>query len=621
MAQDGIYNGGDTLYIAPGEVIQVQGTVQNAGSGYLENRGTVRTQGSINNSARIRLVPGEFRMVGFSPQTITMGGDSLHTLVLDMGGSVNVSTTDFVYVQDSLGLINGILATSPSAVVQVGKAQGVSAGNSLSFVNGPMEVWATNDTIYYPIGNGVNFRPLWLNDVLVGSTLPIIRFYPIAGATGGYDSIGMGNLGNARYYQGSVTSGDYNGASNLTLSYGFDDVSSFSFEPRVGNSQVVNAGYYSLGASSSSWPAFVGTVTSQNMPSGSSLGYFVLGECRYVSGDNLVASADTHCIGQQAVIVATGYEPTGDYYWMASSDSLNYIPIAGATSPSLNLMDTLVNKLFFQFVVDGATCRADTSNWARIVTREPNRLQLRAILQGPYHFLGDTMHYGNASGYGGGLNDPTIGEAMLLTDNYQYPMGTGLQDTTMHPGYAVPDSAVDIVRVELWRDTNSDNFPDLKVDSTWGWMTGSGRIINFFNGQNSSPVFFCESASDDYFVIVKHRNHLPVMSNSAVDISPTPSGTLDLTTAASAFTNYFALVELQTGKFGMWAGDVADDPANGDIYFVDAFDFFTIFDANTTPIGNVYDRRDANLDGEINGVDYNYVSRNNDYFVSSPAPY
>ncbi len=121
-------------------------------------------------------------------------------------------------------------------------------------------------------------------------------------------------------------------------------------------------------------------------------------------------------------------------------------------------------------------------------------------------------------------------------------------------GAMIPESSsiVDWIWVEL-RDA-TDNT--VVVSGKSGLLRRDGMVINVRN----NPLEFT-TPPGDYYVVIKHRNHLGIMSKDPVSLSGT-AVIADFTTAAGiatfgteAQTNF----GMPAGTLGMWAGD-----ANGD---------------------------------------------------------
>jgi hypothetical protein len=124
----------------------------------------------------------------------------------------------------------------------------------------------------------------------------------------------------------------------------------------------------------------------------------------------------------------------------------------------------------------------------------------------------------------------------------------------------------------------------------------------------TQPLTFFNAPAADYNVVVRHRNHLGIMSLNAVDFS-TGIGTIDFTLNATATYGTNARKDLGAGVMGLWAGDV-----NGDRmvkHSAKISDASIIANAVLTHAGNttssptytgfsnVYNVWDVNLDGRV----------------------
>ena len=134
-----------------------------------------------------------------------------------------------------------------------------------------------------------------------------------------------------------------------------------------------------------------------------------------------------------------------------------------------------------------------------------------------------------------------------------------------------------------------------------------------------SPVNMAGNSSGNYFLSVRHRNHLGARTANAFALSKTNTRTIDFTNSISnvfqgTVTNN-PLATLNAGVYGLWAGNVNDDRSikmtglstNNNDYLK----LLNILGANTNTITNVYSKQDLNLDGTINMTGLSIY--NNDY--------
>jgi len=118
------------------------------------------------------------------------------------------------------------------------------------------------------------------------------------------------------------------------------------------------------------------------------------------------------------------------------------------------------------------------------------------------------------------------------------------------------DAIVDWVFVELKSATNSQQVEDSRP----ALIQRDGDIVDV---DGVSPIIFSKVSSGDYHVMVKHRNHLSVMTQQPVTLSSTPMmvdfrlpGTLTFTKSASVVDQ--AQVVVKQGV-AMWAGNTMYD--------------------------------------------------------------
>lgn len=161
----------------------------------------------------------------------------------------------------------------------------------------------------------------------------------------------------------------------------------------------------------------------------------------------------------------------------------------------------------------------------------------------------------------------------------------------------LPSNVVDWVLVEL-RDATDNNI--IRAQAA-GLLLNNGGIVN---ANNYADLTFWGVDAGNYYVVIRHRNHLAVMSASPISL---PNTTLyDFTTALNTVygTNQMYAMPTTGGGtvYGMYPGDV---DANG---------LVTVSDYNLyvpqTSATNVYQTGDINLDRAITVSDFNLYSTN-----------
>ncbi len=167
-------------------------------------------------------------------------------------------------------------------------------------------------------------------------------------------------------------------------------------------------------------------------------------------------------------------------------------------------------------------------------------LSAKAYLQGP--LLGSTD---------GMMKDDLRVAAILPTTS---PFSDGLTFAPSLLTITGSDAIVDWVFVEL-RDATTNTTV---VASQSALLQRDGDIVDI-DGVSSLP--FNGISANNYFVVIKHRNHLGIMSNTAIPLSRITT-TVDFTDANNQITfgtDAQTTFGVPTNTVAMWAGD-----ANGD---------------------------------------------------------
>ncbi|MCK5573930.1 MAG: fibronectin type III domain-containing protein, partial [Bacteroidetes bacterium] len=115
---------------------------------------------------------------------------------------------------------------------------------------------------------------------------------------------------------------------------------------------------------------------------------------------------------------------------------------------------------------------------------------------------------------------------------------------------SVPAGVVDWVLVELRSDTGSSSA----VATRAGFLKSDGALVDT-NG--TSVLTFHGVPAGGYYIVIRHRNHLAVMSALAVAFDGSIPA-YDFTTGPDKFYGGDAK-EVSTGVYGMYAGDVNPD--------------------------------------------------------------
>jgi hypothetical protein len=296
-----------------------------------------------------------------------------------------------------------------------------------------------------------------------------------------------------------------------------------------------------------------------------------------------------------------------------SSVNLSWNAISNASSYEIyscnnQLLDTTTsNSCTFNNLVAGTTYQykikavningsSDYSNCVSVTTLpEIINVPLRVLLQGA-------------------AIDPNTGQETLMRDNLRVaglipttsPYSDGLTCSTsvFNAGSNDANDIVDWVWVELRNQNNNSNV----VRSTSALLQRDGDIVAT---DGTSSLSFT-APSNNYYIAIKHRNHLGVMSSSAISLSSS-SATVDFTNANSNISfgvHALTSIDMPSGTLGMWSGDVdgngivqyeganSDTPSILSFVLNDPANFLNL----QTHIVTGYNDFDINMDGNTQYV-------------------
>ena len=200
---------------------------------------------------------------------------------------------------------------------------------------------------------------------------------------------------------------------------------------------------------------------------------------------------------------------------------------------------------------------------------------IKAWLEGPYNISTDSM-------------------STALKDNSYIP-NQSPYDADPISVDTIPDNVTDWVLVEL-RETADGSA----VSSKSMFLESNGDIIS----TTGSAPEFPDLNVGDYFVVVRHRNHLAIMSKLAHTFVAKGGSleTLDLRNSADVYGEN-GVKELEADVWGMYVGDVNN---TGHISASDR-------NAVRTATGFGYLATDLNLSGHVSATDRNIIKTANGF--------
>jgi hypothetical protein len=222
---------------------------------------------------------------------------------------------------------------------------------------------------------------------------------------------------------------------------------------------------------------------------------------------------------------------------------------------------------------------------------------IKVLLEGPYA--------------GGGLMSSALNPAHLpLTQPYGDTHFS--QTPEFYPGSdavaSIPTGAVDWVVVELRTSTAATD----SVTSSAGFVMTDGAIRD---PSGTGMLAFKGISAGDYRLVVRHRNHLPVMSSAlyAVGVSPALYDFTDALAKAYKPGSIDPIAALGDGRFALGSSDFNCD---GQITAPD----FNSYLSNTVAGTTGYSHADFNLDGQVTAPDFNLFFANTTTGAAAQVP-
>ncbi len=189
------------------------------------------------------------------------------------------------------------------------------------------------------------------------------------------------------------------------------------------------------------------------------------------------------------------------------------------------------------------------------------------------------------------------GTYVSATTSMRNTLKTGGVLATRFPGILIPGSAVDSVNIEIRNNASAAAATVRRFAPAW--LLTNGTLRNF-NDTTVAGVAF-DAPAGAYYVVVRHRNHLAIMSNATVALNTSPVSN-DFTSAMSAAfgTNPMKTV---VGRFVLFAGDAS---ADGQVTSPD----FDVFNPKFRSAAIGYEISDWNLDGQVTSPDFDLFNPN-----------
>jgi hypothetical protein len=175
-----------------------------------------------------------------------------------------------------------------------------------------------------------------------------------------------------------------------------------------------------------------------------------------------------------------------------------------------------------------------------------------------------------------------------LTQPYSVPCWNYYGTESVPPDFFInhPD-IVDWVLVQLRTGTTSNTT----IATRAAFLKNNGVIVDL---DGVSPVSFLFLNSTNNYIVIKQRNHVPIMSSTKIQLTSTTT-LYDFTSSQSNAYGSNALIELDVGIFGMFAGDAN---GNGQVQNNDNEEFWRLQNGLSG-----YKEGDFNLNGQVQNND------------------
>lgn len=194
----------------------------------------------------------------------------------------------------------------------------------------------------------------------------------------------------------------------------------------------------------------------------------------------------------------------------------------------------------------------------------------------------------------------------------------GLYNTGTGEMNKAKDYDADLSQTVDMYDGNIADLIDVELHASGNYGTPVYTAENVELMQDGTASFDIPADySGEYYVTVKHRNHLETVSANPVSFANLEVS-YDFTSAETqAYGNAIQnelMIELEPGRWGIWAGDVFVDRE------VNFFDISSVLDVLRSENNNGYIVTDINGDGSVNFFDLSKAIDNQRLGVSSTTP-
>ncbi len=614
----------DTVSLTAGSTLYVDGDISLAAGSILRNRGTVRFTRNWAATGRYvwdrQATPNDSLIVlaAYANPTFTSADDSIGILSLQAQVAASMDMSGTAIAMRRLHFGQGLWTTDALSSLRIGPRAEAEGASFDRFVNGPLELASgpgSSTSRLLPIGKDTVYRPLTFFDIQNATAsrarAELFNADPTASGTPGQR---FQRLSQQRYFRVDVPVGTLGTNVEVRTPWGPTDnytPAEFNFL-RLGIRQdASSAGDYDTLRTVNRVGAAVAGALRSAAPSFGPTNYLALGINKLEAGTLIAAPASIN-VGDTAQMQLAGADLgpdiTRQIYRSQDAGPFSLLTTLGGNQTAFNTDTVFRPTQFRSIAIAGPNFEPDTTNDEGPILNSYVALDLRVLLQGPYQSPGVM-----ALGYTVGFLRGYFTSRSTLDSNMYANYGTNT--------FTVPVGAVDVVALELRDSTTASST--VPGSSKLAWLMSDGSLRDFRTGSTNHPVMYFDVTPGSYYVVVRHRNHLPMMTSVPVAFAGPAPTSYDMTRISSVYAmnptvqrgGYVFPVDARIAAF---LGNVGSTPGEP-IQHVNAFDFFLVYVDHALALSG-YLQTDVNLDGVVNALDYQRVQLNNDRLYYSNVP-
>ena len=308
-----------------GSIISVDGAQFTIGdslinNGTIVNNGNLLISGAWINNGTYDPGVGQITFNSDAIQTVNHNDQAFKRLTISGGGEKRFLAN--ITIEDELVLESGNLISENGAKIIVNSNALLSGGSDQSHIVGPVEQRGSGDWLF-PIGNGVSYLPVQLNNVNDETAIGILQLHELNTGESLTSTSELASISQERYWELNLSQGSL---ANTTLTLPLKDEFGLPNDPSllvVAQSQEALGIYSSLGQSTVTGDAIDGSVTSENTPE---LSFFA------------VASESE----EKSIMVYNGVSPNGD----GKNDFLEILNIESFPNNKVSIFNRWGDKVF-----------------------------------------------------------------------------------------------------------------------------------------------------------------------------------------------------------------------------------------------------------------------------------